>query len=223
MGSIVNTETIMSNTLEELERDLADRDAKLAKLRTDLDTTADAGNEEEVGRLHLEISKETTLRESAERRVKKARADREVEEKVARRQANIDAEAYLAKHHEEAVKHAAKVDKAFGAFIGAIKGMHAHGEEAEGAIQSLIRQQSERDRERLWSLAQEIRHDSSTLGIFIEDAMQRAGLFRELAPHPTLYLTRHSLPPMVEHYAARVERMTRAVQRLVERANEGIQ
>ncbi|QLQ04090.1 MAG: hypothetical protein HZY77_16270 [Thiobacillus sp.] len=223
MGSIVNPESTMPTNLEELERDLADRDDKLAKLRTDLDLAADAGNEEEVGRLHPEISKETTLRESAERRVKKARADREEEEKVARRQANIEAEAYLKKHHEEAVKHAANVDKAIGTLVARIKDMHAHGEEAKGAIQSLIRQQSKRDQEQLWSLAQEIRHSSSTLGIFIEDALQRAGLFRELAPHPSLRLIRHGLPPMGEHYTNRVERMTRAVRRLVERANEAIQ
>lgn len=213
----------MSNTLEELERDLTARDVKLAQLRTDLDTTADAGDEEEVGRLHLEISKETTLRESAERRVKKAKADREEEEKVARRQANIEAEAYLTKHHEESVKCATAVDKAIGNLVARIKEMHAHGEQAKDAIRSLIRQQSERDQEQLWTLAQEIRHSSSTLGIFIEDALQRAGMFRELAPHPSLRLVRHGLPPMVEHYTARVERMSRAVRRLVERANKDIQ
>lgn len=223
MDSIVNTESAMPTNLEPLERDLTNREAKLSKLHEALDAAADANDEEEIGRLHLEINKETSLLESAERRVKKAKADREEEEKVARRQANIEAEAYLKKHHEAAVKHAANVDKAIGVLVTRIKDMHAHGEEASETIYHLLSQRPESEREQLWSLAQEIRHRSSTLGIFIEDAFQRAGVFRDIAPHPTLHMVRHSLPPIVQSYEKRAERMAASVRQLVERANKDLQ
>jgi hypothetical protein len=213
----------MSDPIKALERELSARADAVNQIQFAVDDAVESGDAENVKSLQADLGAAEALLKSAERRLAKARQGATEEERATRRQANAGAAALVATAAAHDVDLARDVATALNALIAGVKAMHAHGAATQAAVADLIRQLPEKDRRAKWPLAQDAGHFSSTLGVLIENQMQREGMFETLAPHPALRLTRQNLTVgLVESYQSRADKLARATKALAETVNSGI-
>lgn len=206
--------------IEALQKQAADNQAVLSRLRHELDDAAETGNAEEVAAIHSEIGAREAMAQSNERRLTKLQGELSDEARAQQRAANLQRVKRVSVELDAAAVIAAKIDKTLAQLAAQLEEMHKHGDAARDESAELLRQLPMRTRDRYFAITQGIGLRDTTLGALIEGEMQRLGLFYKLAPNPSLRLTRHDLGAVGDVFATRSKKLQTAVAILAEQVNQ---
>ena len=204
-------------------REIRDLEGSFAQLNRALDEAADAGNKAEVERLMSDIAARKILLASARRRLDANRLGITADEKVAAKKDNIEAADSITLSLKEDVKRAEEIKATIDKLVQQLGSIVNKAEPARAHARHLVRQLPTHMQDRYWALTREVGNDSTMLGSLIEEALLRAGVFEKLAPSNTARLFRHGLPPLVDAYRNRAEKLSAAAHSLATTVNEEIQ
>jgi len=208
---------------EAISREIRDLENGFTQLDRTLDEAADAGDKAEVERLMSDIAARRILLASARRRLEANRLDITAAEKLAARKDNIDAAAAITVSLQEDVKRAEEIKVTIDKLVQQLGSFVNKADPARAHVKSLVQQLPKHMQDRYGSLVREVGNDSTMLGSLIEEALLRARVFATLAPSTTARLYRHDLPPLVDAYRNRAEKISSAAHSLANAVNKEIQ
>lgn len=208
---------------EAILREIRDLEGSFTQLDRALDEAADAGDKSEVERLMSDIAARKILLASARRRLDANRLGITADEKVAAKKDNIEAAEAITASLKEDVRRAEEIKATIDTLVQQIGSIVNKASPARAHAGHLVLQLPKRMQDRYMALIREVGNNSTMLGSLIEEALLRAGVFDKLAPSGTARLVRHGLPPLVDAYRNRAEKLSRAAHSLANTVNEEIQ
>jgi hypothetical protein len=210
----------MAQTVTAIEREISILESNLIQYQAARDD-AD-GDAEAIKQAKAKIADTKDDLESARRRLAKAQAGLTQDEKQATLETNLADVVLVKKSGTLAAGAMGKAAGAYAEFIKHLQTAHQHGADAKDAALRIIRQLPARERDQAYTLAQGLAFADTSLGAAIESAMQKSGLFSDIAPAHWIRLQRHDLPPMDEFMQVRIDRLVAAVERATTKVNEAI-
>lgn len=210
----------LKEKIDSLQQQDAANQRMMVDLRQHLDDAADAGNAEEIAAIQNELAARATMAGSYERRLAKLQGELSDEGRVELKAANLKRADVVQAELEAAARLAAEVDATLALLAGQLGQIHQHGRKAFAEAHELVRQLPGAHGERMYSLLQTVGLRDSFLGSLLEGELVRYGVFRDLAPLPSVQLSRHDLGILSERFAERAEKLPRAVAKLAERVNQ---
>lgn len=208
---------------EAIIREIRDLEGSFTQLDRALDEAADAGDKSEVERLMSDIAARKILLASARRRLDANRLGITADEKLAAKKDNMDAAAAITASLKEDVRRAEEIKATIDTLVQQIGSIVNKASPARAHAGNLVLQLPKRMQDRYMALIREVGNNSTMLGSLIEEALLRAGVFDKLATSNTARLTRHGLPPLVDAYRNRAEKLSAAAHSLATTVNEEIQ
>lgn len=212
----------MADQLSHLQKQQRTLQENLRLLHETLDEAAEKGNIEAVKELQADIAATGVMITSCDRRIEKAKVAKTEAEKEALKAENLAAVEILGVEMQAAANVAAKLDKTISTLVDELKELHTHGTAARRSLHHLVKQLPDNSREGSYTLLHAASFHDSTLAFLIESALQRAGVFEHLAPHPGLNLTRFDTGSIGEGVALRAEKLTRSAQHMAQQVNQVI-
>jgi chromosome segregation ATPase len=208
---------------EAISREIRDLENGFTQLDRALDEAADAGDKAEVERLMSDLAARKILLASARRRLEANKSGITAAEKVAAKKDNIDAAAAITVSLQEDVKRAEEIKATIDKLVQQLGSIVNKAEPARAHVRHLVLQLPKHMQDRYMALIREVGNNSTMLGSLIEEALLRARVFEALAPSDTVRLVRHGLPPLVDAYRNRAEKLSNAAHSLASTVNDGIE
>lgn len=209
---------------ESILREIRDLESGFEQLNRSLDVAADEGDQAQVERYMAQIEARKIMLASARRRLEANKVSMTEDAKVAAKKANIEAAQAIVASLNEDVTRVEEIKSTIDALVHQLSSIMSKAQPARAHAAQLTLQLPKRMQERYWSLIREVGNDSTMLGSLLEDALLRGGVFSKLARSDTAHLMRSGgLPPMVDAYRNRAEKLSSAAHSLANTVNDEIQ